>query len=147
MKDYIVSAAAFFLSAFVFISSGSFADSKGGLSQDPAYYPRILAGILAVMALVLLIQTLRKKEAIKISANKGLIFNISKVIAALILYIIALNILGFLIATAAFLFGGILLFGGKVKQSAILFLPITLVIYVVFSILFKMPLPKGIFFI
>ena len=144
MKDYIVGVSGLGLSGYVFFASKAFQRLGSGLSEDPAYYPRILAVLLAAMSIGLLIGALRKHNRIEINFNRALLINLGKFMGLLIVYIVLVVPLGFIISTALFSFSIIWLLGGTRKQALIYALPISLLIYVLFSYLLKVPLPKGI---
>lgn len=144
MKDYIVGISGLVLSLYVYLESKSFEQIGEGLSENPAYYPRILSLLLAVMSLGLLIGTFRKRSKIQVRFNWELLRNLGKFMGVLVIYIIILKPVGFIIGTAAFVFGMIWLLGGTKKQAVIYALPISLFVYLLFSFVLKVPLPKGI---
>ena len=146
MKDYIVSLGAMALAAFVYLGSRGFADSGAGMDQDPAYYPSILALLLAVMAVALLVNTIVKRQKVALSLNLPGLLRVVVVFAVLIIYVATVKYAGFLFASLVFVPGCILLFGGGVKLALLGGLPLSLVIYFAFTILLKVPLPKGILF-
>jgi len=144
MKDYIIGLSGLALSLYVYVVSDAFKRVGDGLSENPAYYPRILALLLALMSCGILIGAIRKRQALKVNVNRELLLNIGKFLGVLILYILILKPIGFIIGTALFSFAMIWLLGSTRKQAVIYALPIALVIYFVFSYLLKVPLPKGI---
>ena len=146
MKDYIVSLGSLALAAFVYLGSRGFADSGAGLDQDPAYYPSVLALLLAVMAAALLISTLMKRQKFSLSWNLPSFLRVVLVFAVLILYVLAIKCVGFLLASLIFVPGCILLFGGGAKLALLGGLPLAVGIYFAFTILLKVPLPQGILF-
>jgi len=143
MKDYIIGLSGLALSLYVYVASDAFKRVGDGLSENPAYYPRILALLLALMSCGILIGAIRKRQALKVNVNRELLLNISKFLCVLILYILFLKPVGFIIGTALFSFAMTWLLGSTRKQAAIYALPISLIVYAVFSYLLKVPLPKG----
>ncbi|MEA4865475.1 MAG: tripartite tricarboxylate transporter TctB family protein [Sphaerochaeta sp.] len=143
MKDYIIGLSGLALSLYVYVASDAFKRVGDGLSENPAYYPRILALLLALMSCGILIGAIRKRQALKVNVNRELLLNISKFLGVLILYILFLKPVGFIIGTALFSFAMTWLLGSTRKQAAIYALPISLIVYAVFSYLLKVPLPKG----
>lgn len=143
MKDYIVGFSGLGLSLYVYFASKAFERVGEGLSQDPAYYPRVLALLLAVMSIGLLVDTVRKRTKVACTVNKNLLVNLGKFLGVLIVYILILRPVGFIISTAAFVFGMIWLLGGTRRHALIFALPVSLIIYLVFSYVLKVPLPKG----
>ena len=115
MKDYIVGISGLGLSGYVFFASKAFQRSGSGLSEDPAYYPRILAVLLSAMSIGLLIGALRKRNKIEIKFNRALLINLGKFLGILIVYIALVVPLGFIISTTLFSFSMIWLLGGTRK--------------------------------
>ena len=62
MKDYITGFCGLVLSAFIYFSSENVVVADGGLAKNPAYYPRVLALILAILAFCLVVNALMRKE-------------------------------------------------------------------------------------
>ena len=144
MKNYIVGISGLGLSLYVYFGSKAFERVGSGLSQDPAYYPRILAFILALLSISLIIDSLRKRAKLSIKVNTELLKNLGLFLALLLIYILLLNPIGFIIATAAFAFSMIWFLGGTKKQAIVTSIPMSLIVYIVFSFVLKVPLPKGI---
>lgn len=76
------------------------------------------------------------------------IFHLSIPVVSLlvvIIYVLLLNVIGFIFSTVLFLYGITLLLGTKKQLTAILFSIITMVVFVIlFSVLLQIPLPRGI---
>ena len=144
MKDYIAAIGSLLLAAFVWVSTKEFADPGSGLSQDPAYWPKLLTVLLVILSVMLLVNAVRAKKEIGFSVNKEVLLNVGKVFAVLIVYVFAITRIGFLVSSLVFVPGCILLFKGSFKQ-ALLGIPIALIIYYAFTAFLKVPLPKGMF--
>lgn len=146
MKDYIVALGSLALSLFVYLSSKSFADSGAGLAQDPAYYPTLLMVLLVIMSIILMINTVMKKEKIAFSINAPAVINVLKVFAILIVYVVAINYIGFLVGSILFVPGCVLMFRGSWKLALFGGIPMAVIVYFAFTLLLKVPLPTGILF-
>ncbi|MGE4283364.1 MAG: tripartite tricarboxylate transporter TctB family protein [Clostridia bacterium] len=145
MKDLIISLSSFSLGVFVYFYSSNFSAVGGGISNDPAYYPKILGIVMILLSVGLFISSFKNIRSAKVVLNKEIIKNMTTIIVVLVLYVQALVVLGFPISTALFTLFGIILFGGKLSTALKFFIPISGVIYLLFAILFKMPMPSGIF--
>ena len=143
MKDYVIGISGLALSIYVYVVSDAFKRVGQGLSENPAYYPRILALLLALMSCGILIGAIRKRQVVTVKVNRELLINIGKFLGILILYIVILKSVGFILSTTLFSFSMIWFLGSTRKQAAIYALPISLVVYFVFAYLLKVPLPKG----
>ena len=146
MKDYVTSLGALILAAIVYFESSSFVVEGGGLAQNPAFYPRVLAALLIILAVMLLVSTLIKKEKLKFFVNKDLLLNVGKVFGLIFLYVLAFQYVGFIVSTVAFIVAGILLYGGNIKSALLCGIPVTAVVYIVFHVLMRVPMLQGILF-
>lgn len=146
MKDYVTSLGALVISVYIYVESASFAVEGGGLAKNPAYYPRALALLLAVLAVALLINALIRREKPGVSINKELLLNVGSVFGLIFLYVLAFQYLGFIVSTLAFIACGVLLYGGNIKSALLCAVPVTAAVYIVFHILMKVPMPQGILF-
>jgi len=145
LKDRIISIIGLAFGIFVFVLAGGFA-REGGITDNPALYPRILAGLVIGLSVLLFIQSLRKKDkpgerAFDITWQGAL--NMLLGVGMLFLYVAAMPRAGFLISTSVFTFTSLIFFNASLKQTLIAFLPITLTIYVVFYHFLNVPLPSG----
>ncbi len=154
-KDYINGIAAVAIGVFVLLYSATF--SKGGFSvaENPAVYPRILAGVVVMLGAVLLIRTAKSRKAAGSApaagdAKKDIVPEgrprVLKIAAALIGFVLCIRFIGFVIPSLAFCFIVQLILGTNRKTAAIVSISLTVVIYVLFFIFFKVPIPHGIFF-
>ena len=146
MKDYITGFFGLVLSVFIYFSSENVVVAGGGLAKNPAFYPRVLALILGVLAVCLIVNALMRKEKFGVSANKELLKNVGMVFGLILLYIIVFQYVGFIVSTIAFLFCGILLYGGTVKGALLCSVPVTAAVYVIFHVIMQVAMPNGILF-
>jgi len=113
----------------------------------PDFFPKLLAGLLILLALPLLVRGLSRRsdrvetEPIDRWARAGL------VIALMLVYVWALPRLGFLLATVIYL-GVMIRLAGTRRWRAIVgaALAITALIFLSFATLFAVPLPRGLLF-
>lgn len=144
MKNYIVGISGLSLSLYVYFASKSFERVGSGLANNPAYYPRILAIVLAFLSLILFIDSLKKRAKVSFHVDTELMRNLSLFLAALLIYILLLKPVGFVLTTIAFIICMTWFLGGTRKQAVIASIPMSLIVYIVFSFILKVPLPKGI---
>lgn len=121
---------------------------------NPGFYPQLLAGILAVLAVLLLITALMQKSQIPkkflegTSKRSKILLGIT--VCMLILFPIILEYFGFTIAT--FIFMAVLIYSlsDRKKYSVLTMFLVTLAnttaIYLVFKLFLKIPFPRGFFF-
>lgn len=111
----------------------------------PKLFPLLAGGGLLICALGILFQGLKLEEV----ADKADWKKILICLASLILYLPALNYLGFLISTPFMLFFNINLFEKAAQEKVtlkwklIIAIGLTLLIYVAYTKFFAMSLPKG----
>lgn len=146
MKDYITALSALVISAFVYVNSGSFVVENGGLAKNPAYYPRALALLLAILSAVLIIKAVIQRELGSVSVNKEFLKNVGIIFGLILLYVLSFQFVGFLVSSFVFLVCGVRLYGGSWKESMLCSVLVTAGVYIVFHILMKVPMPQGILF-
>ena len=148
MKDFAASVIFLFLSIFVFISSQPFS-SKGkrafSLAYNPALYPRIIALILFILSIVLIVQAIRKGalKNIQIRIDRQKAIKVIKLLLTVLLYIIGINFLGYIVSSVICIALFVYLFDGTIKQAILYSVGLTVVLYLVFRIGFKILLPVG----
>lgn len=143
MKDIINSIVIILISIFAFFYAMTFRIVENGAAANPAFYPQVLAVLLGLLGLTLLINTLRKGDLSKINIDKEVLYNVLQLMGVLILYVLGIFFIGFPISTGLFIFISIILLGGSRSTALKLFIPITLVLYIMFFIVFKIPIPIG----
>ncbi|NLV89355.1 MAG: tripartite tricarboxylate transporter TctB family protein [Tissierellia bacterium] len=114
------------------------------LPEKAILYPIFVTTVLLILTLIHLITTYLKKEDEESNAFKGLeIKQLLFVIATSGLYVVLINIAGYVTSTVLYVLST--LFGLKVskKASALISIGFSICIYVLFKILLKVPLPKG----
>ncbi len=119
----------------------------------PGFYPHLIAGIMILLAVLLLIQTIRSPAA---SRNEASSFQPGKLkpyaaMLSLILYIFLMNRLGFISTSIVFMLLLTCLFFGKdfrhhLLSSVCIAIGVSVGIWVLFHNLLKVPLPGGILF-
>ena len=146
MKDIILSILAIAFSLFTYIFSDSFSlqgRNAWNLALNPAVYPRLLAMVMFVLGLVHLVNTLRKGSIKGLKFEKLVMINVGKIVGLVLVYIVGVYYIGFIVATTIFLGVTIIVGGGNIRQALIVPLPTTLGLYLLFQVLFAVPLPMG----
>ena len=144
MREILISVITIALAIYFYVGSMTFAAPEGGLAKDPALYPQILAIIFGFLGFLLLVNTVRDKKAgEKLAINSEAVANVLKLTLSLSLYTAAISYVGFPLSTVLFCFATIMLLGGRVKTAATLCLPITFGLYLLFFVIFQMPMPQG----
>ncbi len=150
VKDIVNGAVAVGLSLFVYFSSSAFEKGGVSLSENPALYPKILAGVVFCFGLILIVQAVLKggggeKKPSAYADREGL----GRVLVILLLlcgYILGIHLTGFILPTLLFTGFVPLISGAKKRTSLLVSIPLTAVLYVVFFIFFKVPVPHGLLF-
>ena len=151
-KDLVNGIVAAGFAVFVYVEAGQFAEGGASLARNPALYPRILAEIVFVMGVILLVRGIiasiktRGEERRKPTTDASGMKHVALTIGMLVAYVGALYLLGFVIPTLAFTLATPIILGTKFKTAVLVSLPVTAVLYVVFFIFFKVPIPSGILF-
>ena len=150
IKDIVTGVVAAGLSIFAYISASSFEKGGVSLAQNPALYPRILAGVVFCFGLTLLLQAVLKsrkgEKKPPAYGNKEALGRVGKILSVLIGYAFGIYLVGFIVPTLAFTCVMPLISGSRLKTALLVSLPLTASLYVVFFIFFKVPIPHGIVF-
>lgn len=130
---------------WVIIEASTFPVIGDGQITGPDFFPKVLASILIGLSILLFISTVLSKEDSVVGLFEIYALKAYTTMLALVIYMVLLNIIGFIFATPIFLFGLIRFYGmkhyPKIVLSAIV---VTAAIYSVFKLLLAVPLPTGI---
>lgn len=148
-KDDILSGCILIAVSIYFLrESNSLPPSSLGIPGS-AFFPRLICFAFVIFGSILIIRSFKKGEAerkITLILKKDLI----RVLAVILLcgiYIFSIPFLGFIFTSILFIV--FLMFIFQVKRIGIIILwsfIVTLIIYFIFKILLKVPLPAGMFF-
>lgn len=130
------------LAGAVFIVSAGF--PAGPNVTGPALYPRVVAGLIALFAVIQLARAVAtdadRRHEVTATATKQVLGAVLLVVA----YVFLLPWLGFLTSTAAFLVAGMLYSGAR---SPLLIggssLGLTILLYYIFASFLRIPLPQS----
>jgi len=145
--DIFVGLLIFFISAALFVMTQQFV-GKVYTGYGPDRFPRFLAIIWSILGIILIINAVRNKifeEDMKITAY-GLV-RVSAVLGLTIAALIAMNYIGFIPATMAYIF----LIMSYLKEKSwtgrvITSIGVTMGIYLIFKYVMVIPLPEFILF-
>ncbi|RZA15310.1 MAG: tripartite tricarboxylate transporter TctB family protein [Proteobacteria bacterium] len=115
-----------------------------GMNVGPGLFPSIVGTGMAIMGAALSIQGWIERDARQDETGPLLTWYAIAVVVALGITIFVMPYLGFLVTGVLFSAVIVLISGGK-WLSALIFSPIaTAVIYYLFTMMFRVPLPRGI---
>ena len=135
------------VSAFLFFITFNFeVFEMDKYSLGPAFFPRLICIILFLIALILLIFSIKNKNYSKIkNKNPNLKYSVMTIIF-FIVYVFLIEKLGYLTSTIIFMISIIFLLKSKSLLINIIFSVVfSSVIYLLFSKGFNVSLPEGIF--
>ena len=135
------------VSAFLFFITFNFeVFEMDKYSLGPAFFPRLICIILFLIALILLIFSIKNKNYSKIkNKNPNLKYSVITIIF-FIVYVFLIEKLGYLTSTIIFMISIIFLLKSKSLLINIIFSVVfSSVIYLLFSKGFNVSLPEGIF--
>lgn len=115
----------------------------GSLGLGPGFFPRLISCIMIILCVPYFLQIYRSK-------NRDVKIQISKIaflmIVVCILYVLLLNVIGYVITTFLYVMVSIYILGGKSSLSDVIAaLIIVATLYGVFRLVLLVPLPSGIF--
>ena len=135
------------ISAFIYFITFNFeVFEMDKYSLGPAFFPRLICIILFLIALILLIFSIKNKNYSKIkNKNPNLKYSVMTIIF-FIVYVFLIEKLGYLTSTIIFMISIIFLLKSKSLLINIIFSVVfSSVIYLLFSKGFNVSLPEGIF--
>ncbi len=142
-SDVIAAGLLIALSAAVFVVSADFPGGRGG---DPgaAFFPRLIAGTIAVLAFGLLVKDVTRSERDAHEIDLAIVRRLAVVTAFPMFYIFVMPLVGFPLTTVAFL-AGLMWYSGARSVPIVLgsSIGVMLVLYYLFGVLFQVPLPEG----
>lgn len=133
---------------FVLIYSVGFPPAKGA-DFGPALFPRILAGILLVLGILVVFRAMRERSGVQDCDDQGETLtltpagwrNLIITVIAVVTYIAVVSRTGFILTTVVFLFVLMKTYGLSALKGIIAACLITGSVYVLFSILLRVVLP------
>ena len=162
IANLILSVCMLILSGVLIRETSSYPDFSGNSIVGPEAIPNILAGFIAVIAIIIALREIYKcvkgrnasptyvqaelaksKEAMgKLASNKAGLFRIIAILTLMLLYTVLLNTVGFEIFTSVFLVCAMLLTGVRnIKYLVLISLGTITVIYVCFVYALKVSIP------
>lgn len=146
-KNIITSVLFLAFGAFVYYEASGI---KHVMNNDvgSAFFPKIIAGAMIVVALIRLVMALREEEKEAKASNSDLKGG-WETILLLCIYVLAFQPVGFILDTIVFLFLEMLVLTPKEKRNlpllGILSVATPFIIYTLFVYAINTPLPKGLF--
>jgi putative tricarboxylic transport membrane protein len=152
MSDIVYGALLLALSAIFFIATFNF--PKLTIALSPTVFPRFVTVSLFILSSILMIQGLRKRLASHGEAapsqpavtlpKRSFVIRFLLLAACALLYALLLEPAGFILLTPPFIAGAMLIFGDRKWYRIVLVsLLSTVVLYVVFRMIFRVPLPRS----
>jgi len=146
-KEIILSIFFMVISMTVYVLTYQF--PKQTVALSPKVFPQFVSVCLFILSLVLLIQGVTgvKKESeqkkVKLALNNIFLLKMLTMIILAFFYVQILPLTGYIVATPFFLAGSMLLFNEK-RWFMIVIVSIvaTALLYILFRIVFKIPLPR-----
>lgn len=133
-------------SSAVFIYAGNY---KGaGVSQyGPNFFPQSLAVLMFLFSVLMIVQAVRGRALKGLEAiNKAGFIRATVTLVFSIIYLVAMQYLGFFLATIIFLYVVMTYIGHEGKIVRIISsLIVSAIIYGIFHFFLKIPLPEGLF--
>jgi hypothetical protein len=140
------------VAAAVFVASNSYPEIDWTLGGPPAYYPRLLALLLAVLSVAVFAEGLVRPKTVQRPPRK-IVARMAAGLTILSLAPVGIGVLGFLFAGVIISFALMVLLadweGGKLKQLTNLLLSsvgCTVVLFVIFRYVAGVRLPAGVLF-
>lgn len=142
--DKISSVLLLALAAGVFLVSGDFPRGPG--VTGPAFFPRVVAALIAAFALAQLGKRLYVSRVRSYEITREVAVRVLAVLGLVVAYVLALPWIGFVPATLAFLLATMWYSGVEsLPRATIVAVGVTLALYYTFVVFLRVPLPEGVF--
>lgn len=107
-------------------------------------FPRIILGILIVLLVIALVKAIKNKEKSTEKISKDIFLQFVGIIGSILVFVIAIEFLGFLISSIFLTLALLLVLGERKKKRMIL---LTIIVPIGFTLVFgqllSVPLPRG----
>ena len=145
--DFIISIILIALSVFLYMTADKMPGATKGIG--PGDYPKFICAILFVLGVIQLISVIVSSKGIPFiqfsEINKKFLVRALIMVVATFVYYKLMKPIGYLLTTPLYLFGSFMLFGYKKKiKGAIIAIVFTVVVYLLFTKVFMIFLPRGI---
>ena len=145
--DFIISIILIALSVFLYMTADKMPGATKGIG--PGDYPKFICSILFVLGVIQLISVIVSSKGIPFiqfsEINKKFLVRALIMVVATFVYYKLMKPIGYLLTTPLYLFGSFMLFGYKKKiKGAIIAIVFTVVVYLLFTKVFMIFLPRGI---
>ncbi len=145
--DFIISIILIALSVFLYMTADKMPGATKGIG--PGDYPKFICSILFVLGVIQLISVIVSSKGIPFiqfsEINKKFLVRALIMVVATFVYYKLMKPIGYLLTTPLYLFGSFMLFGYKKKiKGVIIAIVFTVVVYLLFTKVFMIFLPRGI---
>lgn len=118
---------------------------KPRIGLGSAGFPRLVTVCLIICGVLLIVRALlsKKERAARSRIDSRFVFSLVGLTVSFVLYVYLFKKLGFILTTGPLLFFAMYVFGSKkILLNAVLSVVTSIAIYYVFTIIFKIPLPR-----
>lgn len=145
-RDALTGVVLALLGSLVVITARSFPRLAGGY-PGPGLFPQLLGAVLVVAGALLVAGGLagrRPPDRPLLGGSRREKVSALLVVAAVIFYLVAVHRLGFIVVSVLILSGLMTALGVRARWSALIGIGATVVLYVLFARILRVPLPEGI---
>lgn len=139
--DKVASVLVFVLTAVVFYLTTDFPAGYG--ATGPAFFPRVIVGLMSVFALAQLVKATRT-EPRTVAVSRSTVKTVAVAAALVVGYVLAMPYFGFLAGTVVFLLVSMHFSGVEgVRASLPVSIVVAIVLYYIFVRFLRVPLPES----
>lgn len=140
--DKLASGLVFVLTAAVFYLTMDFPAGYG--ATGPAFFPRMIVGLMSVFALAQLVKAFRSDEARSQEVSWHTVKTVGIALAIIVAYVLLMPYLGFLAGTVAFLLASMWFSGVREPQKAVpVSIAVSIALFYIFVQFLRVPLPES----
>ncbi len=144
LSDRLIGLIAIFSGAAVFVGTLDFREIPGQ-QFGSAFFPQILAIAFVTIGLILVLRRTQKMPfqwPVILRGKSGL--QVALVLISVLIWVWLAPLLGFMLTTALIVFTQIVVAGGRVLIASLSASVVSLLLYLIFAVALRVPLPIGI---
>ena len=140
--DKLASGLVFFLAAAVFYLSVEFPAGYG--ATGPAFFPRMIVGLMSMFALAQLVNAFRSDETRSQKLSQSTVRTVGTAVVIIVAYVVTMPYLGFLAGTVGFLLASMRFSGVRNPRTAVpVAVVVSIALYYIFVQFLRVPLPES----
>ena len=141
--DTFIGLGLFLFGILTWIVAGYQATGFTYMGISPGFFPRLLSGLISFLALILMIQGMRRKKDDEFEFDRKAMKRVLVVAAMAFVYVFVMQYIGYIISTMLFLFLVLKYYGVSTKVTVIITVVLPFLVYYTFTEVMYVVVPVG----